>query len=54
MVTRKSNTVRNFLCTVLRVWNYRGNEDSCGNENRKSRHKIFSVGKKSTSILIFS
>ena len=29
----------------------RGNKDSRGNENRKSRGKKFSVGKKSTSIL---
>ena len=29
----------------------RGNEESRGNENRKWRNKIFSVGKKSTSTL---
>ena len=29
----------------------RGNEDSRGNENRKSRNKISSMRKKSTSIL---
>ena len=30
-----------------------GNEDSHGSENQKSRNKIFSMGKKSTSILFF-
>ena len=40
-------------CRVIRAWNRRGNEDFRGNENRKSREKIFSVGKKSTSIFFF-
>ena len=30
---------------------HRGNEDSRGNENQKLQNKIFSVGKKTTSIL---
>ena len=29
------------------------NKDSQGNENRKSQKNIFSVGKKSTSVLFF-
>ena len=40
-----------YYCDICKFC--RGNEDSRGNENRKSWKRIFSVGKKSISILFF-
>ena len=40
----KSSTEHGICC---------GNEDSCGNENRKSQKNIFSVEKQSTNIYSF-
>ena len=41
-----------WMCEVLTEPGIcHGNQDSCGNENRKSRKNIFSIEKKSTSIL---
>ena len=40
-----------FSNTISESGIHRGNEDSCGNENQKSRKNIFSVEKQSTSEL---